>query len=67
MQNSALFVPHFHWDCEWYEPFQVFRHRLVEALDAVVDTAEAVSSFRFTVHGKMAAIEAYLAMRPDVR
>ncbi|MEV6118659.1 alpha-mannosidase [Streptomyces sp. NPDC052109] len=67
MQNSAVFVPHFHWDREWYEPFQVFRHRLVAALDTVLETAEAQPDFRFTVDGQMAAIEDYLEMRPENR
>lgn len=67
MQNSAVFVPHFHWDREWYEPFQVFRHRLVAALDTVLETAEANPDFRFTVDGQMAAIEDYLEVRPENR
>ncbi|MFD5625779.1 alpha-mannosidase [Streptomyces sp. NPDC127072] len=67
MRNSAVFVPHFHWDREWYEPFQVFRHRLVAALDTVLETAEANPDFRFTADGQMAAIEDYLEMRPENR
>ncbi|MFG2358783.1 alpha-mannosidase [Streptomyces sp. NPDC048521] len=67
MQKAAVFVPHFHWDREWYEPFQVFRHRLVAALDTVLETAEADPDFRFTVDGQMAAIEDYLQMRPENR
>jgi len=67
MPNSAVFVPHFHWDREWYEPFQVFRHRLVTALDTVLDTAESNPDFRFTVDGQMAAVEDYLTMRPENR
>ncbi|MFJ9542298.1 glycosyl hydrolase-related protein [Streptomyces sp. NPDC101225] len=67
MSHSAVFVPHFHWDREWYEPFQVFRHRLVTALDTVLETAEADPDFRFTVDGQMAAVEDYLEMRPDNR
>lgn len=67
MPNPAVFVPHFHWDREWYEPFQVFRHRLVAALDTVLETAEADPDFRFTVDGQMAAVEDYLEMRPENR
>ncbi|HTF12917.1 MAG TPA: hypothetical protein VK659_32555 [Asanoa sp.] len=67
MQSYAVFVPHFHWDREWYEPFQVFRHRLVEALDTVLDTAERDPSFRFTVDGQTAAILDYLEIRPERR
>ncbi|MGV9915274.1 glycoside hydrolase family 38 N-terminal domain-containing protein [Streptomyces tendae] len=67
MQKPAVFVPHFHWDREWYEPFQVFRHRLVTALDTVLETAEADPGFRFTADGQMAAVEDYLQMRPENR
>ncbi|MER6079711.1 alpha-mannosidase [Streptomyces sp. NPDC001833] len=67
MTDPAVFVPHFHWDREWYEPFQVFRHRLVTALDTVLETAEADPDFRFTVDGQMAAVEDYLEMRPENR
>ncbi|MEV5532796.1 alpha-mannosidase [Streptomyces prunicolor] len=67
MPNPAVFVPHFHWDREWYEPFQVLRHRLVAALDTVLETAETDPDFRFTVDGQMAAIEDYLEMRPENR
>ncbi|MEU1165681.1 hypothetical protein ABZ372_36595 [Streptomyces sp. NPDC005921] len=67
MTDPAVFVPHFHWDREWYEPFQVFRHRLVSALDTVLETAESDPDFRFTVDGQMAAVEDYLEMRPEHR
>lgn len=67
MPHAAVFVPHFHWDREWYEPFQVFRHRLVTALDTVLETAETDPEFRFTVDGQMAAVEDYLEMRPENR
>ncbi|MFJ3774068.1 alpha-mannosidase [Streptomyces sp. NPDC090075] len=67
MTDPAVFVPHFHWDREWYEPFQVFRHRLVSALDTVLETAESDPDFRFTVDGQMAAVEDYLEMRPENR
>lgn len=67
MPKNAVFVPHFHWDREWYEPFQVFRHRLVTAMDTVLASAEADPDYRFTVDGQMAAIEDYLEMRPENR
>ena len=62
---GIVFVPHTHWDREWYEPFQVFRFRLVEAIDQVLATAEADPDFRFTLDGQTAAIEDYLEIRPE--
>jgi mannosylglycerate hydrolase len=34
---EILLVSHFHWDREWYRSFQVFRGRLVDAIDSVLD------------------------------
>ncbi|MDQ1573240.1 MAG: 2-O-(6-phospho-alpha-D-mannosyl)-D-glycerate hydrolase [Actinomycetota bacterium] len=62
---GIVLVPHTHWDREWYEPFQVFRFRLVSALDTVLEMAEADPDFRFTLDGQTAAIEDYLQMRPE--
>jgi alpha-mannosidase len=58
-------MPHTHWDREWYEPFQVFRFRLVEVLDDVIERAESDLQFRFTLDGQTAAIEDYLEIRPE--
>ena len=60
-------VPHTHWDREWYEPFHVFRLRLVDVLDEVVARAEADRDFRFTLDGQMAAVDDYLEIRPQCR
>lgn len=62
---GVVLVPHTHWDREWYEPFQVFRFRLVTVLDTVLDLAEREPDFRFTLDGQTAAIEDYLEMRPE--
>lgn len=62
---DAVFVPHTHWDREWYEPFQVFRHRLVTELDRLLDAADSDPSFRFTLDGQTAAIQDYLEIRPE--
>jgi mannosylglycerate hydrolase len=65
--DSVVLVPHTHWDREWYEPFQVFRLRLVDVLDEVVARAEADRDFRFTLDGQMAAVDDYLEIRPQCR
>lgn len=64
---GIVLVPHTHWDREWYEPFQVFRFKLVEALDDVLAMAEKDPDFRFTLDGQTAAIEDYLEIRPESR
>lgn len=64
---GVVFVPHTHWDREWYEPFQVFRHRLVSALDIVLEMMDAEPNFRFTLDGQTQAIADYLEIRPENR
>lgn len=67
MSDGVVLVPHTHWDREWYEPFQVFRLRLVAVLDDVIARAEADPEFRFTIDGQMAAVDDYLEIRPENR
>ncbi len=59
-------VPHTHWDREWYEPFQTFRLRLVEALDTLLPLMETDTAYaRFLLDGQMAVVDDYLEIRPD--
>ncbi|MDX1648402.1 MAG: hypothetical protein R3263_00985, partial [Myxococcota bacterium] len=60
----AVLVTHTHWDREWYRTFQAFRARLVDAVDRVLDLAEADPGFRFLLDGQTVALEDYAAIRP---
>ncbi|UUL76969.1 hypothetical protein NG819_04705 [Pseudarthrobacter sp. Fe7] len=64
-ETGIVLVPHTHWDREWYEPFQVFRFKLVQMFDTVLAMAEEDPRFRFTLDGQTAAIEDYLEIRPE--
>jgi alpha-mannosidase len=64
---DILLVSHFHWDREWYRSFEVFRGRLVDAIDAVLDLVDADPGFRFVLDGQAIVLEDYLAVRPDRR
>ena len=64
--RAVAVVPHTHWDREWYEPFQSFRLRLVELLDALVPLMESDPSYaRFMLDGQMAVVDDYLEVRPE--
>ena len=65
--TPTLVVSHFHWDREWYRSFEVFRGRLVDAVDAVLDLAASDPDFRFVLDGQAIVLEDYLAVRPDRR
>ena len=64
--RTVAVVPHTHWDREWYEPFQTFRLRLVDTLDALLDLLEADPSYsRFLLDGQVAVVDDYLEVRPE--
>jgi mannosylglycerate hydrolase len=63
--RTVAVVPHTHWDREWYQPFQVFRLRLVDLVDALLPRLEADPSYaRFMLDGQMAVVDDYLELRP---
>ncbi|MCK4177880.1 glycoside hydrolase family 38 N-terminal domain-containing protein [Aciditerrimonas ferrireducens] len=67
MALRVAVVPHTHWDREWYEPFEGFRHRLVAALDQLLATMSTDPSFRcFLMDGQMAMVDDYLEVRPEM-
>ncbi|RXJ02179.1 glycoside hydrolase family 38 [Anaerobacillus alkaliphilus] len=49
-----------HWDREWYFPFEVFRHRLVQVMKRIVTGLENGEIKQFVLDGQMAALEDYL-------
>ncbi|HUI48285.1 MAG TPA: glycosyl hydrolase-related protein [Acidimicrobiia bacterium] len=67
MTPQILLVSHFHWDREWYRPFEEFRGRLVDAIDAVLDQLAVDPGFRFVLDGQAIVLEDYLEVRPDRR
>jgi mannosylglycerate hydrolase len=64
--RTVYFVPHTHWDREWYLPFQVFRARLVDVIDQVLDLLEGDEHYRrFTLDGQAVVLDDYLEVRPE--
>src|SRR5262249_7016353 len=64
--DHLYFVPHTHWDREWYQPFQQMRARLVAMADKMIPLVEqgAVPTFHFD--GQTVVLEDYLAVRPEM-
>ena len=57
-----------HWDREWHQPFQVFRYRLVQLLDRVIDgLLDGRLRGPFTCDGQAIILEDYLEVRPERR
>jgi hypothetical protein len=64
--REVAIVPHTHWDREWYEPFQVFRLRLVDLLDELLPMLDRDLSYaRFLLDGQTVVLDDYLAVRPE--
>ena len=64
--QTLFFVSHTHWDREWYEPFQLFRIRLIRCIDVLMDILESNSAYEhFMLDGQTIVLEDYLQVRPD--
>ena len=66
MSLTMHVVSHTHWDREWYRPFQVFRSRLVDVVDAVLDQLQSDPEYQFFhLDGQTIVLEDYLEIRPE--
>lgn len=54
-----------HWDREWYQTFQGFRKRLVDAIDSLIDYLETSEDYGiFHMDGQTIVLEDYLEIMP---
>lgn len=60
-------VSHTHWDREWYEPFEVFRIRLVRLMDHLLELVESEPAYRFNLDAQTILLDDYLEIRPENR
>ncbi len=60
-------VSHTHWDREWYQPFEVFRHRLVDLMDHLLEIFNGYPDFVFELDAQTVCLEDYLEIRPHRR
>ncbi|HEX2979374.1 MAG TPA: glycoside hydrolase family 38 C-terminal domain-containing protein [Anaerolineaceae bacterium] len=59
-------VSHTHWDREWYQPFQLFRLRLVNLIDNLLSILENDPQYQhFTLDGQTIVLDDYLEYRPE--
>jgi alpha-mannosidase len=63
---QLVVVPHTHWDREWYQPFEVFRRRLVQLVDQLIRIFDTDPTYtHFMLDGQTIVLEDYLEIRPD--
>ncbi len=59
-------VSHTHWDREWYEPFQVYRARLIRCVDKLLAIFATNPEYKyFLLDGQTIVLEDYLEVRPE--
>ncbi|MDZ7318913.1 MAG: hypothetical protein ONB11_07140, partial [candidate division KSB1 bacterium] len=64
--QTLFIVSHTHWDREWYEPFQIFRARLVQCIDQLLTIFETNPDYKyFMLDGQTIVLEDYLEVRPQ--
>ncbi len=65
---QILVYHHTHWDREWWSPLQIFRIKLVQLIDELLETLDRGPSFRsFMLDGQTIVLEDYLEIRPENR
>lgn len=65
MKKKVIAYLHTHWDREWYREFEVFRLRLLNVFDNVLNMLEKGKIPNFYFDGQTSAIEDYLELNPD--
>lgn len=64
--RTVYVVPHCHWDREWYQPHELFRWRLVQMIDELLDHMDGHPEYRcFNLDGQSIVIDDYLDLRPE--
>ena len=67
-KTKFYLISHFHWDREWYQPFEEYRFRLVRAIDGLLDIMESDPNYKyFHFDGQTIVIDDYLRIRPQNR
>lgn len=63
---KAYVVTHTHWDREWYMTYEIFRKRLLNLIDLLIDNIPKEKYFKhFMLDGQTIVLEDYLEMRPN--
>jgi len=66
--RKVFYVLSTHWDREWYQSFQHYRHRLVQLMDRILDgIRDGRMKGPFQMDGQAIILEDYLEIRPERR
>ncbi len=63
---KLIFLPHTHWDREWYLPFERFREKLVGLIDQLVKIMNADANYKyFLLDGQTIVLEDYFEVKGE--
>lgn len=62
---NVIIFSHTHWDREWYRPFQSFRLRLCEVINALISEFARGETDLFYLDGQTIVLEDYLELYPE--
>ncbi len=63
---KLIFLPHTHWDREWYLPFETFREKLVGLIDRLVEIMSSEPDYEhFLLDGQTIILEDYLETKGE--
>lgn len=66
MGYTLHFIPHTHWDREWYMSFEDHRFRLVEFMDTLLETLHNDLNYKsFHLDGQIILLDDYLEIKPQ--
>lgn len=65
MKKHLSVISHTHWDREWYLPFEVFRMRLCDLMDHLLEILKTQPDYRFHLDAQTIVLEDYLELRPE--
>ncbi len=67
MKKTYAVISHTHWDREWYQPFELFRFRLVDMMDNLLKIMKDSPTYFFHLDAQTIVLEDYLEIRPEKR
>ncbi len=62
-QLKLFFLPHTHWDREWYLSFEEFRSQLLQLIDQLIEIMKKNPSYIFLLDGQTIILEDYFQIR----
>lgn len=63
--KKFLVISHTHWDREWYMPFALFRQKLVDLIERLLEILEKDPEYIFHLDAQTVVLEDYLEIHPE--